>query len=105
MHFLIECKALEGRRDYNLIDRYIEDPKERMIELLFRQEDHQEVGRMIRILWFRRKAIKKYIEEAEHNNENNEPTPIKTCRSDPGPVRKCQTPIRWRSRGNSEIRG
>ena len=63
---------------------------------------------MIRTLWFRRKAIKKYIEEVEHNNENdekNEPTPIKTSRSDPGPVRKCQTPIRLRSLGNSVTRG
>ena len=56
VHFVIECKALEGKRDYNLIDRREEDPKQRLIKVLFTQEDHQGVGKMIRGLWFRRKA-------------------------------------------------
>ena len=105
VHFIVECKALEGKRDYNLIDRYIENPRQRMIELLFRQEDYQGVGKMIRTLWFRRKSIIKYREVEEQNRKNRKSTPISKSRSDPGPMRNCQTPIRWRSRGNSVTRG
>ena len=108
VHFLIECKVLEGKRDYNLIDNSIEDPKDRMVELLFNQEDYQGTGNMIKRLWGRRKAILKYIQESEYENrddEENEPTPLKEWSSDPGPVRECQTPIRLRSLGNSVARG
>ena len=94
VHFIVECKALEGKRDYNLLNRHIEDPRQRMIELLFRQEDYQGVGKMIRTLWFRRKSIIKYKEEEEQNRKNRKYTPIGKCRSDPGPMRNCQTPIR-----------
>ena len=105
VHFTVECKALESKRDYNLIDRYIEDPRQRMIELLFRQGDYQGVGRMIRTLWFTRKAIIKYKEEEERNRKNRKSTPTGISSSDPGPVRNCQTLIRCRSRGNSATRG
>ena len=105
VHFIIECRALEGRRDYNLIDRNIEDPRQRMIKLLFRQGDHQGVGKMIKELWFRRKAIIKYKEVEEQNRKNKKSTPISMSRSDPGPMRNCQTPIRWKSRGYSATRG
>ena len=76
-----------------------------MIELLFRQEDYQGVGKMIRELWFRRKAIIKYKEEEKQNSRNKKSTPISISRSDPGPMGNCQTPIRWKSRGNSTSRG
>ena len=108
VHFLIECKALEGKRNYNLIDISIEDPREKMIKLLFSQEDYQETGKMIKRLWWRRNAILKYIQESEvknRNNEENETTPLKRSSSDPGPVRERQTPIRMRSLGNSVARG
>ena len=105
VHFIAECRALEGKRDYNLLNRDVEDPRKRMIEVLFKQEDYQGVGRMIRLLWFRRKAIIKYKEEAEQNRKNRKSSPTGICRSDPGPMRKCQTPMRWRSRGNSVTRG
>ena len=105
VHFLVECKALEGKRNYNLLNWYIEDPKKRMIELLFRQEDYQGVGKMVRELWFRRKAILRYKEEEEQKSKNSRSTPNELCRSNPGPRRKYQAPIRWRSRGNSVNRG
>ena len=66
---------------------------------------YQGVGKMVRDLWFRRKAIIKYKEEEEQNRRNNGPTPIGMSRSDPGPMWNCQTPIRWKSRGYSATRG
>ena len=48
VHFTIECPALEGKRNYELIDRNIMDPKQRMIMLLFKQTKYQEVGKMIK---------------------------------------------------------
>merc|ERR1711942_644294 len=55
VHFTMECPALEGKRDYNLIDKNILDPEQRMIMLLFKQRKYQEVGKMIKNLWYRRK--------------------------------------------------
>ena len=49
VHFTMKCPALEGKRNYGIIDKRIQDPEERMIELLFRQKKHQEVGKMIKI--------------------------------------------------------
>ena len=100
VHFLVECKSLEGKRDYNLLDRDIEDPEQRMIELLFRQEDHQGVGRMVKELWYRRKAIIKNKERMEIERKKRETIPIVAHggRSDPGPMGKCQPPIRRRPR-------
>ena len=107
VHFIVECKALEGKRDYNLLDRNVEDPRQRMIKLLFRQGDYQGVGRMIRTLWFRRKSIIKNREEWEKERRKREPIPTRVdrSRSDPGPMRNCQPLIRRRSLGNSETRG
>ena len=79
-----------------------------MVKLLFNQEDYQGTGNMVKRLWWRRKAILKYIQESEYENRNdeeNEPTPLKKWSSDPGPVRERQTPIRMRSLGNSVARG
>ena len=104
VHFIVECGALEGKRDYNLLNWFIEDSRERMIELLFRQEDYQGVGKMIKELWFRRKNIIKYREKMEQEGRNNRPTPDELCKSDPGPRRQ-QTPLRWRSRRYSADRG
>ena len=104
VHFIAECGALEGKRDYNLLNWFIEDPRERMIELLFRQEDYQGVGRMIKELWFRRKNIIKYREKMEQERRNNKPTPDELCSSDPGP-RRHQSHLRERSQRYSVDRG
>ena len=105
VHFTTVCKALEDKRDYNLLNRDVEDPKKRMIELLFKQKDHQGVGRMIKSLWFRRKALLKYKEETEKRRKERKLSPTGICRSDPGPMRNSHTPMRRRSRGKSVLKG
>merc|ERR1712179_461306 len=51
VHFTIKCGKLEEKRNYDLINKELRDPEERMRALLFRNENHQEVGRMIKALW------------------------------------------------------
>ena len=102
-HFAIKCRALEGKRDYNLVDRRIEDPVQRLIKVLFEQEDHQGVGRMIKGLWFRRKNIMEHKEKMEKSSNVRMLNPESVSRSDPGPMGNRQPPIRWR--GNSTSRG
>jgi len=51
VHFTIKCEKLEDKRNYDLINKKLSDPEERMRALLFRNENHQEVGRMIKALW------------------------------------------------------
>merc|ERR1712179_347295 len=70
VHFIVECKALETKRDYDLLDWFIEDPKERMIKFLFRQQDFQGAGRMVKELWFKRKEILKNREKMELERQN-----------------------------------
>ena len=50
VHFTVKCPVLEKLRNYDLIDKRIQDPKDRMIELLFKQNRYQEVGHMLRKL-------------------------------------------------------
>ena len=76
-----------------------------MIELLFKQEDYQGVGKMLKTMWHRRRAIIKYREEAEKVEKNRRSTPVGECRSDPGPIRNCQAHIRNGPRANSVTRG
>ena len=58
VHFLTKCKNLEIRRDYNIIDKDIRNPEERMRKLLYRNEKYQEVGKMIKNLWTLRRELK-----------------------------------------------
>ena len=105
MHFIVECTALEGKRNYNLLDRNIEDPTQRLIEVLYKQEDHRGVGWMIRALWLRRKAIlackAKMHKESKARIKKHEGI----SRSDPGPMRRSQTPIRKKAIRYSTSRG
>ena len=104
VHFTMICPALEGRRNYNLIDKRITDPTKRMITLLFEQNKHQEVGKMLKNLWDRRKAILKFREdEIDRVNKKNKDK-IGIARSDPGPAGNSHIPLR-RSRGLSTTRG
>ena len=50
VHFLIDCKALEEERNYEIIDSSIEDSEEKMIKLLFQTGKYQETGYMIKKL-------------------------------------------------------
>ena len=47
LHFMIECPYLEKRRDYEIIDMNVVEPKERLIKCLFRQNEYQKTGKMI----------------------------------------------------------
>ena len=44
------------------MDKEIQDPKKRMIELLFKQNKYQETGYMLRMMWNERKKILKLSE-------------------------------------------
>ena len=106
LHFMIKCTALESKRCYKIIDKKISDPKQRLIEVLFRQEDHRGVGWMIRAMWLRRKAILKCKENMYKasllRKEKNEES---LNRSDPGPMGISQTPIRERIARKCHSRG
>merc|ERR1711867_310452 len=77
VHFIINCKALEAGRNHNLIKENIKDPEEKMIDLLFKNKEHQNVGKMIKRLWYIRRDLMKlrkeeYMDEATKNaNRNN----------------------------------
>merc|ERR1712105_3142 len=55
--FLIDCKELEKVRDYNLINRDIQNSEDRMRSLLFKDNRFQEIGYMIKNLWVKRRNI------------------------------------------------
>ena len=57
VYFLNKCKNLEIRRDYNIIDKDIINPEKRMRKLLYRNENYQEVGKLIKNLWTLRKEL------------------------------------------------
>ena len=103
VHFIVKCKALETKRRYDLLDRSIENPEERMVKLLFKQQDFQGAGRMIKELWFKRKDILKNKERLELERQQEAVPNIKSW-SDPGPKRQ-RAPLRERPRGWSATRG
>ena len=76
VHFLIDCKKLEIVRDYNLINRNIQNSEERMRNLLFKDNRFQEIGNMIKNLWTRRRKI------LESNKKENKKT-IEKPKTDP----------------------
>merc|ERR1712082_251675 len=70
LHFTIVCPLLEKIRSrHGLIDGNILDPKERMLELLFKQDEHQKVGELIRSLWNKRRQILDYKEKEKERQE------------------------------------
>ena len=58
VHFIIKCKNLEIKRDYKIIDKNINNPEERMRTLLYRNENHQEVGKVVKNMWTLRRVDK-----------------------------------------------
>ena len=62
VHFTIKYKKIEEKRNYNIINKDIKNPEERMRILLFRNKNYQAVSRMLRDLWELRKKILKQIE-------------------------------------------
>ena len=100
LHFTMTCPILEKTRSrHKVINKNIKDSRERMVELLFRQNEHQKVGNLLRSLWNKRKQIMDYNEK-EKLRQNNVKKMIQ--RSDPGPERNIYTPIRIRSNSISE---
>merc|ERR1711888_45857 len=103
LHFLIECPALERKRNYEILDNRIQEPKDRLIQCLFRQKRFQETGKMIREMLYARRNILKY-EKDTREEEKSSGEDIKLRRSDPGPKRTAITLDR-RRRGISWSRG
>ena len=94
-HFIMDCTELEEDRNYNLIKNSNESSQDRMVDLLFRSDNLQEVGSMIKKMWQRRRKLLAYIKEVEENKKkpkkkkNKKPqAPEVYQKSDPGPVRR-----------------
>ena len=56
-HFITNCKELETKRNYNLINKNIREQEERMKDVLFRNRNHTEVSKMIMNMWNLRKKF------------------------------------------------
>ena len=63
------------------------------------------VRKMIRGLWYRRKAILECKEKMKKESIARMLNPESMNRSDPGPMGNCQTPIRRKARGIYTSRG
>ena len=57
-------KKLESVRDYNLLDRNISDPEDRMRKLLYGDDRSWRVGKLIKDLWDLRRKLLKSIEKS-----------------------------------------
>ena len=104
VHFIMDCTELEEDRNYDLIKNSDESSQDRMVELLFKSDNLQEVGSMIRKMWQRRRKLLAYIKEVEENkkkpkkSKNKKPhAPEVYQNSDPGPVRGGHVHPRGRS--------
>ena len=51
IHFMLKCPFLEKKRDYSIIDKSVAEPKARLIKCLFRQNEYQKTGKMIKDMW------------------------------------------------------
>merc|ERR1711867_101426 len=94
VHFIINCRALEAGRNHNLIKESIKDPEEKMIDLLFKNKEHQNVGKMIKRLWYIRRDLMK-LKKEEYMNEATKNANRNNSKGDPGPERKKQTTWGW----------
>ena len=111
VYFIIDCRELEDTRDYNLINNRLRNSEEKMIELLFYNDNFQEIGYMLKKLWNRRRNLldyfkrrNEYIIQDPSRNLNMVPF-RRNYRSDPGPVKRgCGYP-RQKYRNSSVGRG
>ena len=59
-HFMVECPELEERRDSEIIRKWRSQDKTKMTaNILFKEEEHQRVGGMIKRMWLHRKELMK----------------------------------------------
>ena len=70
VHFLIKCKALEKERNYEILENNTDDPELKARKLLFRNENIQEVSKLIRSLWECRKKLLKQIQTEDGKMKN-----------------------------------
>ena len=84
---------MEEDRNYDLIDDSLENSEEKMIELLFHNENFQEIGYMVKKLWKRRYTLLEYVKRSEELKKKNlqivhsKSPPAVSHKSDPGPVK------------------
>ena len=93
LHFMIKCPYLEKRRNFEIIDESVVEPKERMIKCLFKQNEHQKTGKMIKEMWGTRRNKMEY----EKRNKKATRDVVDNNRitfSDPGPKRDGRERIR-----------
>merc|ERR1712239_35699 len=90
VHFIVECPAIEKKRNYELLDSNVINPKQRLIKFLYDRGKYQEKGAMIKHLWYERKALLKRKEE-ERLKPNRINVVVNPGRSDPGPEGKTPT--------------
>ena len=93
LHFMLECPYLEKRRDYEIIDKNVVEPKERLIKCLFRQNEYQKTGKMIKEMW----GIRRNKLEYEKRNKvvtRDTMDKNRITYSDPGPKREGRGEIR-----------
>ena len=90
LHFIVECPALERKRNYDILDNRIQEPKDRLIQCLFKHKNFQETGKMIKEMWYARRNILKY-EKDTREEEKSSREDIKVMKSDPGPKRTAIT--------------
>ena len=111
VHFLIDCKELEEDRNYHLIDDTLENSEDKMIKVLFHNENFQDIGYMIKKLWKKRNALLEYNKRKEiYVKENRQilhkkHNPRIYQNSDPGPSRRGHDFPGQRSKRHSVDRG
>ena len=93
LHFLIECPCLERKRNYEILDRRIQEPRYRLIKCLFKQKKYQETGKMIKEMWYTRRNMLKF-EKENKKKVRNEDENTNIMRSDPGPRRNVRENMR-----------
>ena len=89
VHFLIDCKALEEERNYDIVDNSRANSEEKMIKLLFQTGRYQETGYMVKKLWQKRKKLLEENQKEKKSGEENKkqaPDPVIYWNSDPGPM-------------------
>ena len=100
----MECPILERKRNYDLLDSRIKVPKDRLIQLLFRQNRFQETGKMIKNMWYTRRAVLRYRKDTMEKKRSIGGD-VKVMKSDPGPKRVAIPMDRKMMRSSSGARG
>ena len=90
VHFIVDCEELEDVRNYKLINRSQETSEDRMITLLFYNDNQQDIGYMIKKLWEKRRNLMKYKEKEEERRRKEHDSLAQqkgNYKSDPGPLK------------------